>query len=82
MPKQMMMMEPGDEFVTMDRRNQPGRVKMWQVLDDGAVIPIGPVPRDYVEPPDAGPHSRACGIKPHPHGEDCSPDCPTCQGRS
>lgn len=28
------------------------------------------------------PHSRACGITEHPHGVHCSPDCPTCRGRT
>jgi hypothetical protein len=28
-----------------------------------------------------GPHSRACGIHPHPHGAWCSTDCPTCGGK-
>lgn len=27
-----------------------------------------------------GPHSRACGIRPHEHGSSCAPDCPTCHG--
>lgn len=27
---------------------------------------------------DSRPHSRACGISPHPHGPSCSSDCPTC----
>jgi len=27
---------------------------------------------------DRRPHSRACGIQPHDHGERCSKDCPTC----
>jgi hypothetical protein len=27
---------------------------------------------------DQRPHSRACGIRNHPHGPECSPDCPTC----
>lgn len=27
---------------------------------------------------DDRPHSRACGISPHPHGDLCSHDCPTC----
>jgi len=37
--------------------------------------------RDQVEKladDDNRPHSRACGIKPHSHGPECSPDCPTC----
>jgi hypothetical protein len=25
-----------------------------------------------------GPHSRACGIGDHPHGERCHSNCPTC----
>jgi len=25
-----------------------------------------------------GPHSRACGIRPHTHGLACAKDCPTC----
>ena len=33
-------------------------------------------------PPIAGgPHSRSCGIIPHPHGITCRADCPTCQGK-
>ena len=27
------------------------------------------------------PHSRACGIHTHQHGDDCSNDCPTCYGQ-
>lgn len=46
MPKQMLMMEPGDHFVTMDRRNRPGTVKMWQVLEDGRITPVSPVTRE------------------------------------
>lgn len=28
------------------------------------------------------PHSRACGIHPHPHGSACHANCPTCHGHS
>ena len=28
------------------------------------------------------PHSRACGLYPHPHGAQCASDCPTCGGRA
>lgn len=28
------------------------------------------------------PHSRACGIRPHPHGRSCSSNCQTCHGTS
>lgn len=28
-----------------------------------------------------GPHCRACGIRKHPHGTACHPNCPTCAGR-
>lgn len=28
-----------------------------------------------------GPHSRACGISPHPHGSMCHSNCPTCGGK-
>jgi hypothetical protein len=31
---------------------------------------------------DERPHSRACGFHPHPHGMQCSKDCPTCGGRA
>lgn len=31
--------------------------------------------------PDRRPHSRACGIHPHPHGYSCHPNCPTCGGK-
>lgn len=30
--------------------------------------------------PHGGPHSRACGIRPHEHGLACKMDCPTCHG--
>lgn len=30
--------------------------------------------------PDKRPHSRACGIAPHEHGNACSRNCPTCHG--
>lgn len=29
-----------------------------------------------------GPHSRACGIRPHPHGTWCNANCPTCHGEA
>ena len=29
---------------------------------------------------EAGPHSRACGIRKHDHGTDCHANCPTCHG--
>ena len=28
--------------------------------------------------PDPSPHSRACGWRAHPHGPECSTNCPTC----
>lgn len=31
---------------------------------------------------DRRPHSRACGIRQHPHGPQCARDCPTCVGLS
>lgn len=34
--------------------------------------------RVLVGPDDQRPHSRACGWRNHPHGPDCSRDCPTC----
>jgi uncharacterized protein (DUF2267 family) len=30
---------------------------------------------------DSRPHSRACGIREHPHGAACHSNCPTCHGR-
>lgn len=30
---------------------------------------------------DRRPHSRACGISPHDHGQACSTNCPTCHGQ-
>ena len=38
-------------------------------------------PGGWPAPPVAGPHSRACGIVPHPHGQQCSWNCPTCHGK-
>lgn len=32
------------------------------------------------DPRNPGPHSRACGIRPHPHGSECHSNCPTCGG--
>lgn len=29
-----------------------------------------------------GPHSRACGIRPHTHGVMCHDNCPTCHGEA
>lgn len=29
----------------------------------------------------SGPHSRACGARPHEHGLACHGNCPTCHGR-
>lgn len=37
--------------------------------------------RQAVRPQDEGPHSRACGISPHSHGQFCHPNCPTCGGK-
>lgn len=55
-------------------------------LRDGRVEPAdelsvsAPVP--HPEPVrDMRPHSRACGIRNHEHGPDCSTNCPTCGGR-
>lgn len=30
---------------------------------------------------DERPHSRACGMRSHPHGPECSENCPTCQSK-
>jgi len=30
----------------------------------------------------SGPHSRACGVKKHEHGRECSDNCPTCHGKA
>lgn len=44
------------------------------------VFPEKPVVDWYASEPvkDNRPHSRACGITPHPHGMACAEDCPTC----
>lgn len=45
-----------------------------EAFDEAADILDLPVP-DHMP-------SRACfGIKPHPHGLECSTNCPTCHGR-
>jgi hypothetical protein len=31
---------------------------------------------------DQRPHSRACGWRNHPHGPECSTNCPTCHGEA
>lgn len=39
--------------------------------------------RSEVPQPSAeGPHSRACGIRKHDHGDACHSNCPTCHGES
>jgi hypothetical protein len=37
-------------------------------------------PLDVIEG-DKRPHSRACGIRKHDHGPECSRNCPTCDGQ-
>lgn len=46
-------------------------------------IKAGSTPDGWKHPPvvDDRPHSRACGIRKHGHGPDCSSNCPTCGGR-
>lgn len=47
----------------------------------GPALELKPQERDIVEDgKDRRPHSRACGIRIHPHGVECSSDCPTCRG--
>lgn len=53
-------------------------VEAWRdVLDlvAGTVVGVMPPAKDV-----PGPHSGACVIIPHPHGLQCSKDCPTCKG--
>jgi hypothetical protein len=66
----MEVFEPGDRFATINRE---GRVLVWRVDEDGLA---------RVQPEttilDNRPHSRACGVRRHDHGPECSIDCPTC----
>lgn len=43
----MLMMEPGDEFVTMDTVRRKGQVRVWKVLVDGQVTQQSPVYRSH-----------------------------------
>lgn len=60
--------------------------KFYDFLSEKPVDPEGQVLQG--DPPNAlsiidrtaGPHSRSCGITPHPHGSRCGKDCPTCSG--
>lgn len=52
----------------------------WVRKDDAELAPAHGGPA-VTAPADDRPHSRACGWRAHPHGVDCSPDCPTCGGR-
>lgn len=46
-------------------------------------VPNISVPQVRPEPvKDERPHSRACGIKRHEHGTECSENCPTCGGKN
>jgi hypothetical protein len=38
------------------------------------------IPPTKREPVDERPHSRACGMHAHPHGDQCHSNCPTCHG--
>lgn len=40
MSRQLLMMEPGDEFLTMDTVKEQGAVQVWKVLADGQIVPI------------------------------------------
>ena len=44
--------------------------------------PGNPPPASWIDGADDGPHSRACGPTPHPHGSSCHTNCPTCGGRN
>ena len=53
---------------------------LCQVIEQTVGIPHDPPPIGaYLGGPD-GPHSRACGLGLHSHGEMCARDCPTCHG--
>lgn len=53
-------------------------------LGESTVVWIGDVPRVATGQPDMtkvdGPHSRACGVVWHEHGQACHRNCPTCHG--
>ena len=57
-------------------------VSMWGGLAPFAVEVVPPPvqqPKLHVVTA-KGPHSRACGARPHSHGSACSSNCPTCKG--
>lgn len=56
---------------------------VWVTIPDGTLESLwkSPVVEGTVAgSAKVGPHSRACGIRQHDHGPDCSQNCPTCGG--
>lgn len=51
------------------------RAAVSAITDLGLTLGLTPAP-------DRRPHSRACGIRRHPHGPECHSNCPTCGGNS
>lgn len=56
------------------RTRKPIRFKTGGVVPAPTGTSVGPNEQVRL------PHSRACGIWPHPHGSQCARDCPTCRG--
>lgn len=50
-----------------------------QIILDASKAPVMVESEDFETP--EPPHSRACVIRQHSHGRECSANCPTCGGR-
>jgi hypothetical protein len=80
----------GVAFNNEDEDTGPGDVtyinvpeRDWMDMGEPREITVTIEPGDMLNNPkrtDERPHSRACGIRPHEHGPECSTNCPTCQG--
>ena len=56
--------------------------KDWTDMGMPKEVTITIKPGDLLNPPAPDvPHSRACGVRKHLHGTECSTNCPTCHGR-
>jgi len=52
------------------------------LLSPSVELAVEPGPGStHLPPKDERPHSRACGIRSHPHGYRCHMTCPTCGGK-
>lgn len=62
--------------VSLDSGNATGQTYTWTRAEAEAILAA--LNEAFGTAPDNRPHSRACGIHPHPHGAACHRNCPTC----